>query len=87
MASTAELEALQSRVNPHFLYNSLNSIAALAPVDAEKTEEMALALSEFYRYCTNRSDEIEHTVQSEINIVDAYLKVEAIRFGEKIVFS
>jgi sensor histidine kinase YesM len=54
LSSESKLESLQSSVNPHFLYNSLNSIAALAKIDPERTEKMTLALSEFYKYNTNR---------------------------------
>jgi len=54
LQSQAELDALQARVNPHFLYNSLNSIAGLAQEDPAKTEDMAIALSHFFKYSTNR---------------------------------
>ncbi len=83
-SSTAELNALQSSVNPHFLYNSLNSIASLATVDAEKTEEMAMSLSAFYKYMTNRSDEHLSTLGEEVELVETYVKIEKIRFGDRL---
>jgi len=85
--STSELESLQSRVNPHFLYNSLNSIAALADLDAGKAKDMALALSEFYKYSTNRKDEIWTTINEEVEMIEKYLKIEKIRFGDKLNFT
>ena len=82
LQSQSELAALQSRVNPHFLYNSLNSIASLAQEDPVKTEAMALALSKFYKYSTNRAGEHWATVQEELTLLENYLAIEKIRFGE-----
>ena len=81
----SELAALQSRVNPHFLYNALNSIASLAQEDAVKTEKMALALSKFYKYSTNRKEEHWTTIAEEIDLLNAYLEIEQIRFGEQLI--
>lgn len=80
--STANLQSLQSTINPHFLYNSLNSIASTAKVDGEKTEKMALALSSFYKYITNRKNENTTTLSEEIEMLENYLKIEKIRFDE-----
>ncbi len=80
--SSANMQSLQSTINPHFLYNSLNSIASTAKVDGEKTEKMALALSSFYKYITNKSDENVTTLSEEIEMLDNYLKIEKIRFDE-----
>ena len=84
LVSEAELNALQASINPHFLYNSLNSIASLATVDPEKTEKMALALSSFYKYATNRSDQHLTNLNEEIEIVKTYLEIEKIRFGGRL---
>ena len=84
LESSSELEALQSKVNPHFLYNSLNSIASLAKENPAKTEAMAMALSKFYKYSTNRQDELWTTVESEIEMLEIYLEIEKIRFGERL---
>jgi hypothetical protein len=56
LKAKAELKSLQSQINPHFLYNSLNSIASLAPVDAQKTQKMAHSLSDLFKYSINRKD-------------------------------
>lgn len=81
LSSQSELNALQARINPHFLYNSLNSIASLAQINPAKTEEMAIALSEFYRYSTNRKEQHFHTVEEEIKLLTNYLSIEKNRFG------
>lgn len=86
LASQAELDALQARINPHFLYNSLNSIASLAQIDPPKTEAMAMALSKFYKYSTNRKDAHLSTVEEEIEMLKTYLEIEEIRFGERLQF-
>ena len=84
LQSQASLAALQSKINPHFLYNALNSIASLAKDDPEKTEKMTIALSKFYKYSTNREDALWSTIQEEISIIESYLAIETIRFGEQL---
>lgn len=83
----ARLDALQAKVNPHFLYNSLNSIAGLALVDGEKTRQMALALSRFFRYSMNREQTNLINLEDELEMVKTYLEIEKIRFGEKITYT
>ena len=83
----AEVKRLQAQINPHFLYNSLNSIAGLAHEDADKTEKMALSLSDLFRYTINRNDENITTVKEELAMVRAYLEIEQIRFGERLQFT
>lgn len=86
MQHRAELQALHSRINPHFLYNSLNSIAGLAKVDPEKTEKMALALSEFCRYTINKNNGTLSTVAEEAELAGIYLEIEKTRFGDKLEY-
>ena len=80
----AEIESLQAKINPHFLYNSLNSIASLAQEDPSKTEEMAMALSKFYKETTNRKDQHSVTVEEEMSLLKTYLEIEKIRFGDRL---
>lgn len=80
----SQFESLQSKVNPHFLYNSLNSIAGLATVDGEKTRQMALALSRFFRYNMNREQEVMVSLEEEAEMISTYLEIEKIRFGDKL---
>ena len=83
----AETRLLQSQINPHFLYNSLNSIASLAPIDAQKTQKMAHSLSDLFKYSINRKDKKTSTVNDEVEMVKTYLDIEKIRFGDRLQFT
>ena len=87
LKSKAELKSLQSQINPHFLYNSLNSIASLAPIDAEKTQKMAHSLSDLFKYSINRKGKKMSTIKDEIEMVKSYLDIEKIRFGDRLQFN
>lgn len=82
----AELETLQSKINPHFLYNSLNSIARLVRVDVDKAEQMILNLSKLFRYSINTQGNNYSSVKEEIEMVKTYLDIEKVRFGDKLNF-
>ena len=82
----AELQSLRAKINPHFLYNALNSIASLATTDARKTEQMALALSDFFKYAINREQKQLNTLSEELNATRTYLEIEKVRFGERLSF-
>jgi|GEM_PF-340003 len=82
----AELQSLRAKINPHFLYNALNSIASLATTDARKTEQMALALSDFFKYAINREQKQLNTLSEELNAIRTYLEIEKVRFGERLCF-
>ena len=84
--SEAEVKLLQSQINPHFLYNSLNSIASLAQKDGVKTEKMALSLSDLFKYTINRKGKKQSTIGDEVEMVRNYLEVEQIRFGDRLNF-
>ncbi|MFV0593149.1 MAG: sensor histidine kinase [Draconibacterium sp.] len=86
LKNQAELNALHSRINPHFLYNSLNSIASLAHIDADKTENMATGLSELFRYSINKENKTFVTVAEELEMVEKYLEIEKTRFGDRLSF-
>lgn len=87
LKTKAELNALHSRINPHFLYNSLNSIAGLAHEDANKTEHMALSLSKLFRYSINRDQSDWTTFKEEMEMVKIYLEVEKVRFDDRLRYS
>lgn len=80
----AELETLQAKINPHFLYNSLNSIASLVYTDPEKAEKMVLMLSKLFRVSINSGEENFGTIANEIDIVKTYLDIENIRLGDRL---
>jgi len=82
----AELQSLRAKINPHFLYNALNSIASLASTDAKKTEQMALALSDFFKYAINREQKQLNSLSEELNATRTYLEIEKVRFGDRLSF-
>lgn len=83
---TAELDALQAKISPHFLFNSLNSIAGLIRLDPEKAEEMTLKLAALFRTLINQDHTTMHQVDQEMEIIQTYLDIEKIRFGERLNF-
>ncbi|MEI6141547.1 MAG: histidine kinase [Mariniphaga sp.] len=87
LKSRAEVESLHARINPHFLYNSLNSIAGLAHSNPDKTEQMALSLSDLFRYSINRKGEHMSPISDEVKMVQSYLEIEQIRFGDRLGFT
>jgi two-component system LytT family sensor kinase len=86
LITQAELQTLQSKINPHFLYNSLNSIASLIREDADKAEDMTLKLSRLFRYSINSQQENMALVTEEMEIVNTYLAIEKVRFGDRLSF-
>jgi sensor histidine kinase YesM len=80
-----ELKMLRSQINPHFLFNSLNSISSLTITDPEKAREMVVKLSEFMRYALSRKDEQPVTLRSELDNLRLYLDIEKVRFGDKLI--
>jgi len=82
----SELQSLRARINPHFLYNALNSIASLATTDPLKTEKMSLALSDFFKYSINREEKQFNSISEELNAIRTYLEIEKVRFGDRLRF-
>lgn len=80
----SELSSLKSQINPHFLFNSLNSISSLTIISPEKAREMIIKLSEFLRYSLSKDDKHLTTLGQEINNVNRYLDIEKIRFGNRL---
>ncbi len=80
----SELNSLKSQINPHFLFNSLNSISSLTIISPEKAREMIIKLSEFLRYSLSKDDKQLTTLRQEINNVNRYLDIEKIRFGNRL---
>jgi two-component system, LytTR family, sensor kinase len=88
LKTRAELSALQAKINPHFLYNSLNSIASLVHENPAKAEMMTVLLSKLFRYTTARTDdEYFDTIHNELEMVDTYLQIEQVRFGDRLNFT
>ena len=83
----AVLRALKSQINPHFLFNSLNSIASLTLSNPEKAHEMVIALSDFMRYSLRKQHNEMVALEEELNHIRLYLQIEKIRFGDKMAYS
>ncbi len=83
-ASQSELKALRAQINPHFLFNALNAIAALISKDPERAEVTVEQLAEVFRYTLTRSEKEWVRFGDEIDFVRAYLEVEKARFGERL---
>jgi signal transduction histidine kinase len=80
----ARLQALRMQMNPHFLFNTLNSIASLVQEDGKKAEEMIESLSELLRLTLRASDRQEVTVREELQFLERYLHIEKTRFGNRL---
>lgn len=81
-----QLELLKSQVNPHFLFNTLNVIGGMASLeDAETTEKMIRALSSLFRY-NLKSTEVEVPLARELKVVEDYMYLQQMRFGERIAY-
>ena len=85
LVKETELKMLRSQINPHFLFNSLNSISSLTITDPEKARDMIVKLSEFMRYALSRKDEQPVSLQNELENLRLYLDIEKVRFGEKLL--
>lgn len=87
LKTQAELQALQSKINPHFLYNALNAITSLIHEDPNKAEDMTIKLSKLFRYSINSQQENFCSLKEEIDILNTYLAIEKVRFGNRINFN
>ena len=80
----AELQALKSQINPHFLFNSLNSISSLTVSAPEKAQEMVINLSMFMRYSLMHNEKEMVSFSRELENIKLYLSIEKVRFGKKL---
>ena len=84
VARDAELKALKAQINPHFLFNSLNSISALTAIDATRAREMCIGLSDFLRNSLRMGERDTAPLSEELALAHSYLNVERVRFGERL---
>jgi len=82
----AELSALKAQINPHFLFNSLNSISSLTMRDPARARNMIIELSEFLRYSLKHKEREETSLEEEIQNIAKYLEIEKIRFEGRLIF-
>ena len=78
--ASARLQTLRLQLNPHFLFNALNSIASLVPSDAAKADTAIAALSSFLRASLTATRGEETTLENELRLVDDFLEIEVLRF-------
>ena len=83
-ARDSELRALKAQINPHFLFNSLNSIAALTASDPARAREMCIGLSGFLRNTLGMGERESISWKEEVQLARMYLEVEQIRFGRRL---
>lgn len=84
LVKESELSSLKSQINPHFLFNSLNSISSLTMISPDRAQEMVINLSEFLRYSLSNKNEAFTSFDNELKNIERYLKIEKIRFGKRL---
>lgn len=87
LAREAELASLKSQINPHFLFNSLNSISALCGSDPAGARGMAEKLAAFFRRSVQMTRRQTIPLREELDLVRQYLEIERVRFGERLRFT
>ena len=80
-----ELKMLKAQINPHFIFNSLNSISSLTLSSPEDAREMIVKMSEFLRYSLGQDSE-QISLRVELDQIKRYLDIEKVRFGDQLVF-
>ncbi len=83
LVSQAELKALQSQINPHFLFNALNTLYGIIPREAPGARRTVLNLAEIFRYFL-RSEKMFIPLSEELKIITAYLEIESLRLGPRL---
>lgn len=84
--SEARFNSLQAKLNPHFLFNTLNSMAALVYEDPKRTEQSIVRLSELYRRVLSISNQTFITIGEELELIKDYLELEKLRFDEHLSY-
>jgi LytS/YehU family sensor histidine kinase len=84
LAREAQLKALKAQVNPHFLFNSLNSISALTTIDSSEARRMCIRLADFLRASLRLGERSSIPFSEELSLTRMYLDVEQVRFGGKL---
>jgi two-component system LytT family sensor kinase len=84
LVKESELSSLKSQINPHFIFNSLNSISSLTILSPDKAREMIIKLSDFMRYAISQKEEKMTTLRDEMLNIRRYLDIEKIRFGNRL---
>ncbi|MCU4155137.1 histidine kinase [Carboxylicivirga sp. A043] len=80
-----ELNALKSQLNPHFLFNSLNSVSSLTISEPDAARTMINKLSEFMRYSLRKNEDALLSLREELKNIARYLEIEKVRFGDRLL--
>ena len=83
-ARDAELKALKAQINPHFLFNSLNSISALTSIDPSRARDMCVLLGDFLRMTLGLGEKTVVRFSEELDLLQKYLAIEKVRFGDRL---
>jgi two-component system sensor histidine kinase AlgZ len=83
-ARDAELKALKAQINPHFLFNSLNSISALTSIDPSRARDMCVLLGDFLRLTLGLGEKTVVHFSEELDLLQKYLAIEKVRFGARL---
>lgn len=86
LVTEAELRSLKFQINPHFIFNSLNSMSALTEIDPKKARQMIIKLAEFLRYTLATNDKQMVSLGEELKNIRLYLEIEKVRFEDKFEF-
>ncbi len=84
LVKESELRSLKYQINPHFIFNSLNSISSLTLSDPKRAQEMTIKLSNFLRNTLSKNEKQKNRLEEEIKNVRLYLDIEKIRFGDSL---
>lgn len=86
LITEAELRSLKFQINPHFIFNALNSISALTEIDPKRAKQMIIKLANFLRYTLANNDRQKNSLSEELKNIKLYLDIEKIRFEDKFEF-
>ena len=84
LARDAELRALRAQINPHFLFNSLNSISALTSTAPARAREMCLLLADFLRLTLGMGEKNVILLSEELELLEKFMAIEKVRFGDRL---
>jgi two-component system, LytTR family, sensor kinase len=86
LITEAELKSLKFQINPHFIFNSLNSISSLTVIEPERARLMIIKLADFLRYTVSNNSRQMNTLEEELKNIRLYLDIEKIRFEDKFEY-
>jgi sensor histidine kinase YesM len=86
LITEAELKSLKFQINPHFIFNSLNSMSALTTIEPDRARSMILKLADFLRYTLANNGRDKNKLEEELKNIKLYLEIEKIRFEDKFDF-